>query len=99
MAYSTKWNSRRKELSVTYSTENLLKFLFPNWTWYAILYASGTKQSFILFVEHFYFEYDGGTTLQRLARIRASSRWRLTVCLPPLPAEIELYDQVRKIFH
>ena len=26
--------------------------------WYAILYASGTKQCFILFVEHFYFEYD-----------------------------------------
>ena len=26
--------------------------------WYAILYASGTKQGFILFVEYFYFEYD-----------------------------------------
>ena len=59
------------------------------------MYASGTKQGFILFVEHFYFEYDGGTMLRWSGRIRVSSRRRLTVYLPSLPDEIELHDQVK----
>ena len=37
---------------------------------------------FYLFVDHFYFEYDGGTILRRSAQIRGLSRRRLTVYLP-----------------